>query len=185
MLPDSYPRAAAPDNGDTSPEVDTADDLADAHHAIDYFSNWVKNADTKAGLLSAVLAVVIAGGAQQADAIGDITRPNGPGEMAALVVMCLLGAALVVGILALAMVVTPRTPPPQAPSRFGFPTVASHAWRGERVSRDEAASEAWGQARVLAQIAARKFVTLRVASVAVFSALWLVTAWIVTTSLLH
>lgn len=182
MPPDA--RAAPPANAGANRDADSADDLTDAHHAIGYFSTWINNADTKAGLLSAALAVVIAGGAQQAHSIGDVARPDGPSELAALVVLCLLGAALAVGIVALAMVVTPRTPHSQPPSRFGFPTVASHAWRCERSSRENAASEAWGQAHVLAQIAARKFVSLRLASISVFTAVWLVTVWITTTSLL-
>lgn len=62
---------AGPDVG-----VDAADDLADAHHAIDYAGTWINNADTKAGLLSAALAVVLAATSQQSKAIGDVLRPS-------------------------------------------------------------------------------------------------------------
>lgn len=164
--------------------VEPASDLADAHHAIGYAGMWINNADTKAGLLSAALAVVVAAATQQSRVIGDVLRPGGGGEWAALVVLCLLGLAIVVGVVALGLVITPRTPPPAAPSRFGFPTLASHGWRHVPATRAQAAEEAWGQAHVLSRIATRKFAALRVASIAVFSSFPLYGCWIVTTSLI-
>lgn len=93
--------------------------------------------------------------------------------------------AILVAIVALALVITPRTPPPQEPSRFGFPTLASHGWKHQPATRAEVAGEAWGQAQVLSGIAKRKYAALRVASAAVFCSLLLYVAWAVAASLIN
>ncbi len=165
--------------------TDPCDDLVDAHHAIGYAGTWINNADTKAGLLAAALAVVVAGATQQAEAMSDALRPGDGSEVAALILLCLLGAAVATATVGLALATIPRTPPPQAPSRFGFPTLASHGWRHVPATRAQAAAEAWGQAQVLAGIAARKYVRLRVAMTAAFASLPLYAAWSVAAALIR
>jgi len=165
--------------------TDPSEDLVDAHHAIGYAGTWINNADTKAGLLAAALAVVVAGATQQSEAIQDALRPANGGEAVALVLLCLLGATVAIATLGLALATLPRTPPPQAPSRFGFPTLASPGWRHVPATRAQAATEAWAQAQVLSRIAARKYATLRVAVTAVFASLPLFAAWSVAAALIR
>ena len=160
-----------------------ADHLADAHQAVGYAGGWVNNADTKAGLLSAAVAVVIAATSQQAGAIKAVARFKHSSDVVAFTLFCLLGVAVTVALIALATALVPRTPPPQMSSRFGFPTLASPGWTPSPVTRAEAADEAWNQARVLSTIAQRKFVSLMVACVAVFVALPLYLAWMVAAAL--
>lgn len=166
-------------------ERNSSEDLADAHQAMGYFTIWIQNADTKAGLLSAALAVVLGAMAQQGKVLGDVLRPNHLGEWAALVLLCCLGFTVLVATISLALVLTPRTPPPQEPSRFGFPTVASDEWKHSPATRAQAGAEAWGQAQVLALIAARKYATLRFAARSVFLGIPLFAAWVVVTSILR
>lgn len=165
--------------------TDPSDDLLDAHHAIGYAGTWINNADTKAGLLAAALAVVVAGATQQAEAIGDALRPANGGEAVALVLLGMLGATVATATVGLGLATIPRTPPPQAPSRFDFPTLTSHGWRHVPATRAQAAAEAWGQAQVLSRIAARKYAMLRVAMTAVFGSLPLYAAWSVAAALIR
>jgi hypothetical protein len=171
-------------SGEWPPDRTTSeDDLADAHSAIVYASTWVNSADTKAGFLAAMSAVVIAAISQQTDEIGVAIQLAGNGRPVPLVLLVLVGSALAVALVALAFVITPRTPPPQAPSRFGFPTLASRGWKRVRATRAQAAEEAWDQARVLSRVARAKFKALRVAAVAEFLSVFLYAAWTVTVSL--
>lgn len=162
-----------------------ADDLDDAHHAIDYAGDWIRNADTKAGLLTASVAVVIAAGTAQVSASSEMLRPSDGREWLVLAILGFAVTALAVAIVALAVVITPRTPPAQAPSRFSFPTLASHAWRHTPATRAQAAEEAWEQANVLASIAQDKFRALRVASLATFTGLVLYACWAIAAVLLN
>lgn len=164
--------------------VEPKDDLEDGHQALAYTATWINNADTKAGLLSAAVAVVLAGITQQAHSIKNVLSPAGGGEWAALSLFALLAGALMVAIIALAKVITPRMPLPQSPSRFGFPTLASPTWRHHPATREGAAEEVWQQARLLSSIARSKFGSLRVASIATFSSLPLFGAWSVVASVI-
>ncbi len=175
----------APSGMDIPPvPVEPADDLADAHKALGYFGTWINSADTKAGLLSAALAVVIAAVTQQRGAVADVVRPANGGELAALCLLGLLGAFVIVALVALARAITPRTQPSDIPSRFGFPTVAFHGWKHLPATRAQAAEEAWSQAHALAGIAATKNRAVRMASVAVFTTLPLYVSWSVVASLI-
>lgn len=161
---------------------DAMDDLADAHFAIGYASGWVTNADTKAGLLSAAIALILGASGQQISKIHLIMALRNGAAWTALALLVAMGICVVTAIGALASVLIPRTTPPRRPSRFGYPTLSSPAWKHTPASRVEAAEEAWDQAGVISGIASTKFRALRVASKAVFLALPFYGAWIVAAS---
>lgn len=160
----------------SSTRVDMAngvDDLDDAHHAIDYFGQWIRGADTKAGLLAASVAVIIGTGSAKITTSTNALQP--PTDLSALtrVLVGLTIVAVSISVAALAVAVVPRTTPSEIPSRFSFPTVASPDWTFVPATRDEASVQAWTQARVLARIAQNKHGALRVASVTTFSSMFL------------
>lgn len=159
-----------------------SDDVGDALHAIGTMTTWVTHADTKAGLLAAAVAVVLAAMAQDREMIGDVARSAGTAEIVSAVVLVGIGIAVIVAVIALGTAVTPRHRTDSSPARFGLPTLADPGWTRTRAARADVADEAWVQAVALAQIASRKFSQVRVASIAVTVALLLLGAWTVVTS---
>lgn len=159
------------------------DDLDDGHHAIAYVAAWITNADTKAGLLSAVLALVVAALTQQPDAIADALPPTDGSDWIAVVMFGLVVLGLATSLALLALALVPRSPTSQQPNRFGYPTLARAEWTHTPAGRRQAASEAWEQAHVLATIVSRKYANLRRATVAVFFTLIASLAWVTVAAL--
>jgi hypothetical protein len=152
-------------------------DLEDAHHALDAFREWITNADTKAGLLSAASAVLVGAVGSQQRAITAVLSPRGSLEYIGLGLLIAWTLSLSVALAALGYALVPRIPHPSAPSRFAFPTVARSDWPLTPISRAGAAREAWAEAKVLALVAAHKFSGLRIAFPSFAAALALFLAW--------
>ena len=150
-----------------SESVSPRHDLEDAHHAIDYVSGWIRAADTKAGLLSAAIALMITGMLQQDNPIGTV-----PTDLAGIA-RVLIWVGLLVAVLAVGATIAPRTSPTATPCRFAFPTLADGRWTRSVASRSNIADEAWVQAKALAVIAKRKHQAVWVASWATFISLFL------------
>lgn len=155
----------------------TEGDLDDAHKAIDAFRGWINNADTKAGLLSAGVAALVAGVTQQRTALGLALSPNSAKTYVALAVLIIWLSAIIVVVTALGFSLIPRLDAPPTSNRFAFPTVARWDWSITPADRETAAGEAWAEARVLAIIASNKFRGLKVAFPAFGVALVLFLAW--------
>ena len=155
-----------------------SDDVDDARHAISEFSSLINNADTKAGLATAATAVIVAGIAQQQDALGDALGADTAAERWALVLVALTAIALLVTLVGLGLALIPRTPIGIRGGRFSYPTVAEEEWRFvPGMPRSHVASEAWAQARTLAQIVRRKFTAVKVALIALGVSFVLFCCW--------
>lgn len=174
-----------PDTG-TSRGPDPAvvlSDLDDAHHAIAYMAGWINNADTKAGLLSAVALLLI--GALVQDA-GDISALVGSldwdresldwGRALPVSLLALSTIFLLSGGSRLVTSIVPNLKGGDVESRFGFPTLAGNPPPFSS-SRTDAVNEAWTQARVLAEIVERKFARIRSATPQIYLAVLLYAAW--------
>lgn len=146
---------------------DSHDDLEDAHHAIDYVSGWIRAADTKAGLLSAAIALILTGTFGQDSPFTSDTQ-TGLESLTRL----LIWVGLLLAVVSLAATITSRSRPGPA-SRFAFPTLADDTWNRPIVDRGQVAREAWAQAQALAAIARRKHLAVGVASWATFTSLFL------------
>lgn len=162
------------------PQREVADweaDLQDARQSMAMFSSWVNNADTKAGLLAATVAVVLARLSQQTVAIRRVITPDEVGEWGALIVLLVLSVAVGTAFVALAHTLIPRTFD-DVESRFSFPHVAATKWTHKPASpREDVASEAWAQVATLARIVKSKFRFLKIATIATFVALPLFLVW--------
>lgn len=165
--------------------TNSAADIDDAHHAIEYVGQWIRSADTKAGLLATSVAVIIGAGSSQLATFRSSLQTSGAVVWATSTLIGITIVAIVVAIVSLAVMVTPRTSQSEIPSRFSFPTLASPPWIHPPTARTEASKEAWAQARVLSRIAQDKHRALRVASPATFSALLLYVVSFITALVLH
>jgi hypothetical protein len=160
-----------------------SDHVSDAFQMIGSTGAWINNADTKAGLLAAAVAVLVAALAQQMSVLAEVLRPHGPTAWIALSLLSLLVMDMCTAVLALGFVIRPRTQLPETHSRFSFPTIADPAWKYHPANRTEVAAEAWSQARVLARIATVKFQVVKIAARATYSSVILYLAWLMAASL--
>jgi hypothetical protein len=160
-----------------------ADGLADALQMITNTGTWINNADTKAGLLAAAVAVLVAALAQQTSVLTQVLHAHSRHVWVAFSILVGLVVDLCTSVAALGLALRPRTPHPQTPSRFSFPTIASPAWTRWPEDRDQVAAEAWTQAHLLARIAVGKFRALKVATTATLSSVVLYLEWLLAAAL--
>jgi hypothetical protein len=125
---------------------------------MDQFARWITNADTKAGLLAAALAILTGWVAQR---MGTVVHRLPPGSLVEWIVLLGLltsAAAIVLSTAFLVCAVIPRVHEPRLFSRYSWPSVAGASVADlvltERRSERE---ESWQTAHILASIARRKF----------------------------
>jgi hypothetical protein len=124
---------------------------------IEQTGEWIRNADTKTGLLATAISVLIAATA------GNMHRKQFTAwhSVSGVVSICAGGIFLGCAILAVVhmlAVVIPRTKVAGSISRFSWPWLAAHteAEINSQVRRIGARREAWAQAKALADIARAK-----------------------------
>src|SRR5688572_8695891 len=148
--------------GETDGRPVTAADVEDAHHAIQQFGGLINNADAKAGPGAAAVAALVLGVPDQEEAVHATLHPSGASGWGAAVLLAVLAGSLFVAVISIGVSLIPRTPPGESGGRLSFPTLVRAGWRFEPKSREEAATEAWNQASVLAAIVTRKFAAVKV-----------------------
>jgi hypothetical protein len=140
-------------------DLDPLDELDIALYAISDFGQSIQNADTKSGMLGALLGLLLAGLTSQQDLIRTtVTSPHdryATGVLAAFVVFLFVAGAC------LGLTQIPRLSTPPAVRRLAFPALARLSGVRSRLSAAELRDEAWSQAETLARIALRKFTYLR------------------------
>lgn len=170
---------APPDQAD--PEADLAEALA----AGAEFGCWVRNADTKAGLLAAATAVLVGALAQQTGTLGTFLAPETRLETVVLVLLVATGGGMLTTTVFLGHALIPRTPTSsEVPNRFSWPDMAeadpAQLRRGDQAA---AAHEAWCQAHTVAIIAKRKFDAIRRAVWSLGGSFLAFSAWVVVAAL--
>ncbi|WP_204072741.1 Pycsar system effector family protein [Planotetraspora phitsanulokensis] len=138
-------------------------DSADAHFAISQFSAWIMNADTKAGVLAAALAILINGLLGQKIAITALLPPRNVAAWLPLTALTGSAICIIAASMHLILAVRPKIRQDEF-SRYSWPSV-SKSTISQLVSRgtDTDREEAWKTAHTLASIAEIKFRRLRVA----------------------
>ncbi|MBN1170924.1 MAG: hypothetical protein JXA67_02015 [Micromonosporaceae bacterium] len=143
------------------------DELAVALHTIDDFARSIQGADAKAGVLAAVLCLVVGGAASD---LGGRGLPLlGAVHLAGIpaAVYFVFVASLIVAGIGLSLTQLPRLNATVERNvracRLAFPEVARHGCRQTVPTAAQLRDEAWDQAEVLAVIALRKFQHLRIA----------------------
>jgi len=184
----------AHDSPDTGPDptLDPLDELDVALYAVGDVGQWIQNADTKSGMLGALLGLVVAGVTSQLDAVGGTLGP-GPERVPAAVLLSVFAVSLLVAGACLGLTQLPRLTVAPTVRRLAFPALARRASPGRRpalagrrralagrrrvrtgpaaaalppAGAEQLRDEAWCQAETLARIALRKFWYLRVGLVA-------------------
>ncbi len=147
----------------TRPESDLAGSRPDgwepAKLAVQEFSGWVKNADSKVTVVAAAFGVSLTLGISQVvPATGRVLAIGGcAGQIWTGLLFAFIAAAVCTGT-GIYMALVPRTQPAEA-NRFSWPDHASGAVVAADLdySTEAAVADAWKQAKVLAVIGAEKF----------------------------
>ncbi|WP_436775765.1 hypothetical protein [Yinghuangia sp. YIM S09857] len=156
-------------------------ELASALHAIDDFSRWIENADTKAAHLVAILGTLAAGLLSQSARVSATWRYASTGNPTPAILLAFVLVLLSAALIEVALALLPHTTP-SGPTRLAFP------WMAERTNdvagRAIQTREAWSHAQFLARRARTKLRHVRraVHAVAVSSVLF-ITWWVVILSL--
>jgi len=131
----------------------------DAYFAIEQFTAWINSADTKAGFLSAALAIVV-NGLVLDSRFGGVGQLSDRGPVVVLA-FCLSALCALVCTGALMLAIYPRVQA-QPYSRYSWPSVAEST-SGTPAAAAPIASrhEAWSTARSLAIITRKKYRYLR------------------------
>lgn len=138
------------------PRVRADPSTGDIEFVIGQTADWIRNADTKTGLLFAGLTILVGAIGPHARDLRTLWTGHDGRPLAAWV----LGAAVVtlsLALVLLVLVLLPRTKP-GGPTRFAWPWLATTSV--EDLVGLKAASlrrEGWQQAKQLAEIAARKY----------------------------
>ena len=141
--------AARPPQGDES-------STADIEFVLAQTSEWIRNADTKTGLLLTGLLILLGAIGSRARNLQDLWSSNASRPAA----LWFLGAA--VALLAIAfglliVVMVPRTGI-DYPSRYAWPWIATTSLKDlEELKANSSRKEGWRQAKQLAGIAAFKY----------------------------
>src|SRR5713101_321252 len=147
------PRAERPESSTASTQGHSAG--SDVEFVLAQTADWIRNADTKTGLLLAALTVLLAAISSQAHRLRHLWAGHGRigwvlMALAASVVLLGMAFALLVAVL------IPRTKTPI--TRYSWPWIASVPLTElERLSADSARSEAWMQAKTMSEIALHKY----------------------------
>lgn len=139
------------------------DELAVALRTIDDFGRSIQSADAKAGVLAAVLGLVV--GSLANDSAVQHAAWVSTANVSALpgIAFVVFVASLVVAGVLLGLTQVPRLTTPGPACRLSLPSAARVGCRRTRPTATGLRDEAWHQAEVLAAIALRKFQYLRIA----------------------
>jgi hypothetical protein len=149
-------------NDRTNDGFDPIDELNVALFAIADVGQSIQNADTKSGMLGALLGLTIAGATSQLTLVRTTLTTTGVLHHVAVALLAAFTASLFAAGLFLGLTQIPRLGTPQRVRRLAFPALArglGHYLRPPGVL--ELRDEAWCQAEALARIALRKFRYLR------------------------
>lgn len=130
-------------------------DLSDVEFVIGQTSDWIRGADTKAGLLLGALVVLLGWLSSAAGHLRSLWSGH-PDNLPALIALAACVALLAVAIGLLVGVLVPRRSSPPA-SRYAWPWISRVPVEEVLALTSESRRrEAWLQAKQLAGIAARK-----------------------------
>lgn len=135
--------------------------MDEVEFVIAHTGEWIRGADTKAGLSLTALTVLLAAISREASSVKFLWTDNSrtPPAIWLLIVSIL---ALVAALVAATLVVVPRASRSAVANRFSWPWLATVTAReASAMPRETAREEAWQQAVVLAVIASRKYAWLR------------------------
>ncbi|GAA4902892.1 hypothetical protein GCM10023405_24710 [Streptomonospora salina] len=137
----------------------------DALFAIDQTGQWIRSADTKAGLLGAALSVLATGVAAEAAKSGvPVLDAASVRESLSGWLLIILAAFLVIAIALTVKTVSPRISTPRYRSRYSWPWLnAMDPMELSRLGSTNSRHEAWVQAIYLAGVAEAKHRSLRLA----------------------
>jgi hypothetical protein len=141
---------------------DPVDELNVALYAISDVGRCIQSADTKSGMLGALLGLTIAGASSQLALVRTTFTSVGPLHGAAVVLLVSFAATLFAAGALLGLSQLPRLGVPQDVRRLAVPALARGVDDGwGRPGAAELRDEAWRQAEALARIAVHKFRYLR------------------------
>lgn len=130
----------------------------DAKMAIQETGNWIKNADTKATVVAAVLGVSLTLlGGQSAQILKALGSENG--ILSKVLVVALVGVAVfsIATLFFVTSALRPRTPRSSGLNRFSWPAMAGRDSAPKSFEPETCAEEAWEQAYLLSRIAQIKY----------------------------
>ncbi len=158
--------------------LEPIDELNVALYTVGEVGRAIEHADTKAGMLGALLGLVIAGATSQLPQIRLTLEPGDGGLGAATALLGMFAVLLLTAGALLGLAQLPRLGTPTNVRWLAFPALAQMSGPIRRPSATELRDEAWDQAEVLSRIAVRKFRYLRASMLC--SALCVVTflAWL-------
>jgi hypothetical protein len=140
------------------------DELQTVVEIVQQYGEWIRNADTKAGLLSAVVSILLVGLTQNTSAIKLATSASDGRGRLALASLVLLVVSFGVAGFFLVRLQIPRLLAADQLNRFAFPSVARSAVEDLKgASARQLVEEAWEEAHTLARTAMRRFTELRLA----------------------
>lgn len=113
-------------------------------------------ADTKAGVLSAVQAGLMAMAIPQGDRVREAWDHGGPGAWIAVGLLVLHVAAFLPAVYCVVQALRPRLGPPAAPNRFSLPLLATADGTAPPADAESEQREIWQLIPVLAQVAMAK-----------------------------
>ena len=150
-----------PPETDAKERPERASTLDVARDNIGTFGGWIAHANTKAALIAAGLTFILGATASQPTYIAGALAGASPDAAAARLALVVLGVAATASFIAVGCALFPRTK--ASPSRFGWPTVKdADVETLMRATADELERDAWTHAKKLADIADRKYLTLKV-----------------------
>jgi hypothetical protein len=138
-------------------------DNADVRFAIDQLGKWIANADAKAGLLGAALAVLASAVAQQARVVAHRLPPGSLLDWASLLGFVVSASAVAMSSVFVLRAVSPVVTGSAQFSRYSWSSLAD-APLDELMAQTDACidrEQGWAAATLLASIARRKFSNLR------------------------
>jgi pycsar effector protein len=129
--------------------------VSDVEFLIGQTGDWIRSADTKAGLLLGALTVLLGWLSSSAGSLRGLWSGH-PQRLGALVFLATCVVLLVVAIALLIAVLIPRRSTPAA-TRYAWPWVHRTSLEDlKALTPDTQRTEAWRQAKLLAGIASRK-----------------------------
>jgi len=137
--------------------IDTFDELTIALTAIGDIRQSIQHADTKAGMLGALLGLTIAGATNQLDLIKATIASGGALHTASVILLLIFTVTLFAAGTLLGLAQVPRLPVSPGVQQLAFPSLARMGRSAGRLSAADLRDEAWSQAETLSQIALRKF----------------------------
>jgi hypothetical protein len=121
--------------------------------------NWIRNADTKATVLAAALALTISTAVTHCAGVVDAYHGRGGviGRWIIIVASLLAAATLLLSIVNVYKTLLPRTSAETTFNRFGWPSIAASSHPPTKLDPAGLRDEAWRQSYQLALIAQAKF----------------------------